>query len=114
MKSVTRRILVQLGLSPKYHGYQAIVEAVDVMNKNPGIKTTATYTIVANKIGSVYSRVERNIRHAVSVVLTRGDLDLMRRIFGYNITPDGTIYPGDFLACLTMYIQEVHSNALEV
>lgn len=110
MKSLTRRTLVQLGLSPNYKGFNAIVEAVDLLVKDPHLKITAVYKIVGSRIGSTYSRVERNIRHSIEVIIDRANEDLLYKIFGYNVLAEGTIHNGDFLTCLTMYLQEVHYN----
>ena len=110
MKSLTRRTLIQLGLSPNYNGFVAIVEAVDLLTKEPHLKVMAIYTIVGSRIGSTYSRVERNIRHAINVILNRANNDLLHTIFGYNVLAEGVIHNGDFLTCLTMYLQEVYKN----
>ena len=111
MKSTTRRILILLGLSPKYKGYDAIVEAVNLLNKDPHMKLMAVYDKVAKILDSTLPRVERNIRSAILVILERGDVDLIHKICGYVINTDGSMYSGDFLHCLTMYVQEVHNNA---
>ena len=110
MKSTTRRTLIQLGLSPNYKGFNAIVEAVDILIKDHHLKITAVYEIAASRTNSTYSRVERNIRHSVAIILDRTDNDLLAKIFGYCVLVEGTIRDGNFLTCLTMYIQEVHNN----
>lgn len=110
MKSLTRRTLVQLGLSPNYKGFNAIVEAVDLLNKDPHLKMTAIYQIVGSRIDSTYSRVERAIRHSVTIIVDRANDDLLYKIFGYNVLAEGSIRNGDFLTCLTMYLQEVLTN----
>lgn len=110
MKSTTRRTLVQLGLSPNYKGFNAIVEAVDLLIKEPNLQITKIYEIVGSRTNSTYHRVERNIRHAVTIILDRGNFNLLRQIFGYNFLAEGTIHNGDFLTCLTLYLQEVYNN----
>lgn len=110
MKSITRRTLIQLGLSPAYKGYDAIVEAVELLSQHKDTKITAIYTLVAKKLDSTYSRVERNIRHAVEVILDRANDELLYKIFGYGVLVEGNIRNGDFLTCLTTYLQEVHNN----
>lgn len=105
MKSITRRTLIQLGLSPAYKGYDAIVEAVELLSQHKDTKITAIYTQVAKKLNSTYSRVERNIRHACEIVMNRADLDTLNNIFGYTIRIDGTITNGDFLSCLTNHVE---------
>lgn len=110
MKSTTRRTLIQLGLSPKYKGYAAIVEAVDIFIKEPGTKTTAIYTIVGRRLNSSYTKVERNIRKAILVIVDRANTDLLYKICGYNVLSSGTVFNSDFIACLASYVQEVHDN----
>ena len=111
MKSITQRILVQLGLSPKYQGFHAIVESVDLLVKDPTYKICALYATIGHKTDSNAAKVERNIRHAITVIYDRGNVDLLEKICGYNMLADGHVINGDFLHCLTMYIQEVHNNA---
>lgn len=110
MKSLTRRTLIQLGLSPSYKGFDAIVEGVDLLIKDPHLKITAVYEIIGSRIGSTYHRVERNIRHAATIIVDRANEDLLYKIFGYNVLAEGSIRNGDFLTCLTIYLQEVHNN----
>lgn len=110
MKSTTRRLLIQLGLSPKYKGYDAIVEAVDLFAKEPDIKTTAIYASVAKTLGSTYNKVERNIRKSILVILDRGNDKLLHKICGYNVLKEGHIVNSDFIACLAYYVLEVYNN----
>lgn len=110
MKSITRRILIQLGLSPKYKGYTALVEAVNLYIEFPNTKITAIYELAGRKLYSSYSKVERNIRKAITVILDRNDEDLLYKIFGFNVLSSGTIINGDFISCLAAYVQEVNEH----
>lgn len=111
MKSTTRRTLIQLGLSPKYKGYAAIVEAVDAFIKKPNTKVTEIYRTAADRLNTNWHSIERNIRQAVSVIVDRYNEDMLYNIFGYNVRHySGSIVNGDFIACLAAYVQEVHNN----
>lgn len=111
MRSTTRRILVQLGLSPKYQGFNAIVESVDMLINDPTYKICALYATIGREMDSNAAKVERNIRQAINVIYDRGNVELLEKICGYNMLADGHVINGDFLHCLTMYVQEVHANA---
>ena len=50
-----------------------------------GAVTKILYPRIAEKYSTTPSRVERAIRHAIEVAWSRGNLDMINRLFGYTI-----------------------------
>lgn len=107
MRNTTRKILIQLGLTPNYKGFHAIVEAVELFAANPTIPTMNIYRDVGKKLNVSPQNVERTIRTGNRVILERYNSELLDKIFGYAILSEGNIRNSDFIAALTMYVQEV-------
>lgn len=104
------KILTKLAISPALKGYQDIVDCVEELKKDVRAKITAVYEIVARKRGSNWHRIERNVRHAIQISLSYGDLTLLGEIFGSVITSNARLTNSQFLKCLTIYVTEVQKN----
>lgn len=64
MRRKTEELLLRLGIYPNAAGFHYIVDAVEILVKEPGIKLTALYDIVGSRNNSNGSRVERAIRYS--------------------------------------------------
>lgn len=64
MRRRTEELLLRIGIYPNAAGFRYIVDAVEMLIKDPGIKLTALYDIVGNRNNSTGSRVERAIRYS--------------------------------------------------
>jgi len=67
--------------------------------------TKELYPRVAEMFGSTGSKVERAIRHAVEVTWSRGDIDVLKEIFGYTIDINkGKPTNSEFVSMLVEYL----------
>lgn len=58
-----------------------VVEDVSLL----GAVTKELYPGIAKKNNTAPSRVERGIRHAIELSWERGNIDMLKRIFGYSM-----------------------------
>ena len=66
-------------------------EAITITINNKDVSHSITknlYPAVAEKFNSTASRVERSIRHAILVAWSRGQVEVINKIFGYTINPE--------------------------
>lgn len=84
-------VLLGIGIPPNILGYCYILYALELILFNPnylrGI-TKQLYPDVAKKFNTTPVRVERDIRHAISVAWLRGDLDFIDEIFKNCVDPE--------------------------
>ena len=66
--------------------------------------TKTLYPTVAKKHVTTPSRVERAIRHAKEIALSRTSPEVIEEIFGYTIV-DNNIPNGEFISMLTEYLK---------
>lgn len=81
-------IFLSIGIPAHIKGYQYLREAVKMVLEEPeiiGAITKGLYPGIAKKFDTSASKVERAIRHAIEVAWTRGKIDNINSIFGYNI-----------------------------
>ncbi|MBO8142538.1 MAG: sporulation transcription factor Spo0A [Firmicutes bacterium] len=84
-REVARR-LAELGVPPHFKGYQYLKDAVGIVARDLGMLNGVTkhlYPTIARRHGTSPERVERAIRNAIEVTMTRGNLDEIQRLFGY-------------------------------
>lgn len=84
-------ILCQLGMPSNLLGYRYLHFAIRAAAKDPELLRAVTkilYPMVADKFSASASGVERAMRHAIEVVWTRGDPDVLLEYFGNTIDPD--------------------------
>ena len=68
--------------------------------------TKMLYPTVAKKFNTSASRVERAIRHAIEVAWTRGDTEVLNRIFGFTINQSkGKPTNSEFIAMISDIIR---------
>ncbi len=86
-EDVARRLLLELGCPPGVKGYHYIGAAVDLLlsDRQQPI-TKELYPSIARRYKTQPSRVERAIRHAITVMDSRGDSARLREICGHELT----------------------------
>lgn len=61
---------------------------IAIREYEPGmVITKELYPMIANRVGSTPSRVERAMRHAIESAFDRGDPLIINGIFGYSMSP---------------------------
>ena len=81
-------IFLTIGIPAHIKGYHFLREAVKMVMDNQDLINSITkqlYPGVAKRFNSTPSKVERAIRHAIEVAWTRGRIENINHIFGYNI-----------------------------
>ena len=78
----------QLGIPAHVKGYQYIRDAILMVIEDVsllGAVTKELYPAIAKKYNTAPSRVERGIRHAIELAWERGQMETLKRIFGYSM-----------------------------
>lgn len=100
--------LLSIGIPPNLLGYSYILYAIELIIFNPEYMHAITkelYVDIAIKYRSTPTRVERAIRHAISVAWSHGNLDYINNIFKYCIRPDKGVPTNSlFLSRIYYYI----------
>jgi two-component system response regulator (stage 0 sporulation protein A) len=81
-------IIREIGIPAHIKGYQYLRDAIMmIVNEIEllGAVTKVLYPMIADKYSTTPSRVERAIRHAIEVAWSRGNMDMINRIFGYTV-----------------------------
>ena len=90
MEETVISMLTELGVPSSVSGYDHMVYAICAIANNPGLKHTITgelYPMVAKAFNSCDKRVERTMRHAITVAFDRCDVDVVHKYFGNTISP---------------------------
>lgn len=97
-------IFLSIGIPAHIKGYQFLREAIKIVIKNPESINSITkvlYPSIAEHFDTSASKVERAIRHAIEVAWTRGRIENINTIFGYNIyTKNDKPTNGEFIALI--------------
>lgn len=95
-------IFLVIGIPAHIKGYHFLREAIKMMYENPDIINSITkelYPGIAERFNTSASKVERAIRHAIEVAWTRGKIENINQIFGFNIyTKNDKPTNGEFIA----------------
>ena len=95
-------IFLTIGIPAHIKGYHFLREAVKMVIDDPELINSITkelYPGVARRFNTTASKVERAIRHAIEVAWTRGRIENINNIFGYNIyTKNDKPTNGEFIA----------------
>ena len=82
MKDYVIDVLMNIGVPAGIKGFTYICDAIELFNTDPYYpdgKISALYIDIAKKYHTTPSRVERSIRHAFDIALTKGDPDMVSR-----------------------------------
>ncbi len=97
-------IFLTIGIPAHIKGYQFLREAIKIVIQSPEIINSITkglYPAIAEHFDTSASKVERAIRHAIEVAWTRGRIENINTIFGYNIyTKNDKPTNGEFIALI--------------
>lgn len=97
-------IFLSIGIPAHIKGYQFLRTAVKRVMESPTLINAITkelYPYVAEEFDSTASKVERAIRHAIEVAWSRGKIENINEIFGYNIyTKNDKPTNGEFIALI--------------
>lgn len=97
-------IFLTIGIPAHIKGYQFLREAIKIVIKSPETINSITkelYPGIAKNFDTSPSKVERAIRHAIEVAWTRGKIENINTIFGYNIyTKNDKPTNGEFIALI--------------
>ena len=98
-------IFLTVGIPAHIKGYQFLREAIKLVVKEPDMINSITkrlYPGIAEIYDTSSSKVERAIRHAIEVAWTRGKIENINIIFGYNIyTKNDKPTNGEFIALVS-------------
>jgi len=97
-------IIREIGIPAHINGYRYLREGIMMIiveKELLGAVTKVLYPRIAKKNSTTPSRVERAIRHAIEVACTRGNVDRINSLFGYD-TKKGNAKPTncEFMAML--------------
>ena len=97
-------IIHEVGIPAHIKGYhyvrEAIIMAVNDLDSINAI-TKILYPSIAKKFSTTPSRVERAIRHAIETAWSRGDVDVLNKLFGYTVSNDkGKPTNSEFIAMI--------------
>lgn len=97
-------ILRELGIPAHIKGYYYLRESIMMAVEDPDVLNGVTkiiYPQIAKRYDTTSSRVERAIRHAITVAFNRGNIDLTNNIFGYTVNSDkGRPTNSEFIAMI--------------
>lgn len=97
-------IFLSIGIPAHIKGYQYLREAIKMVMEHPEIINSITkrlYPGIGDHFSTSASKVERAIRHAIEVAWTRGRIENINTIFGYNIYQSGDKPTnGEFIALI--------------
>lgn len=81
-------ILTKLGMAANLLGYKYLREAILIAYRDSASVSCimqSIYAPIAKKHGTTVSRLERDMRHAIETVWTKGSLDYIDKCFGYTV-----------------------------
>ena len=81
-------IIREIGIPAHIKGYQYLRDAIIMIISEIellGAVTKVLYPRIAEKYVTTPSRVERAIRHAIEVAWSRGNMEMINRLFGYTV-----------------------------
>lgn len=81
-------VFISIGIPAHIKGYHFLREAVKMVVEDPDSINRITkelYPGIARKFCTSSSKVERAIRHAIEVAWTRGRIENVNRMFGFQV-----------------------------
>jgi len=87
------QIIHEIGVPAHIKGYHYLREAIGLVYEDVeilGSITKVLYPKIAQRFKTTPSRVERAIRHSIEVAWGRGNMEAIRRVFGYTVSASKT------------------------
>lgn len=107
--SIITSVMCRLGVSLRVKGFYMLRTAIRLTLEDESYIYNITgrlYPAVAEELGSTPCRVERNMRHAIEVAWTRGDLPYTDEVFGYSVDAErGKPTNAAFIATVADYVR---------
>lgn len=101
-----------IGVPAHIKGYQYLRTAIMMVIKDPSVIefiTKILYPSIAKKFQTTPSKVERAIRHAITVAWSRGNVELLNELFGYTVSAEkGKPTNSEFIALVADHIRITH------
>ena len=88
LEAVVTDIIHEIGVPAHIKGYHYLREAIRMVYFQPELINRITkelYPGIAKRFSTSASKVERAIRHSIEVAWTRGRIENINQLFGYNI-----------------------------
>lgn len=82
-----RKILLNIGISPNLNGYRYLTTGIRLTINQPEIinsVTTKLYPMIAELYGSTGTKIERSMRHALTVAWDKGRITVFNAIIGIS------------------------------
>lgn len=102
----TRELLLHLGVTPNYKAFPFLLTALELLLEDSSallLVTKHLYPAVAQRHGTTWRAVERNLRTATALVWQRNPA-LLQELAGYPLTRKPTV--SQFLAVLLAQIRK--------
>ena len=112
--------LRDLGINMSIKGYKFLTDAILACSVNPeyiyGGITKYLYPYIAKLNETTESRAERAMRHAIEQVISKGNTEKAREIFGNYISEDleSHLTNSEFVARITEYIRAYHPDKIGI
>jgi two-component system response regulator (stage 0 sporulation protein A) len=103
LEDIITSLILKLNIPASIKGFRYIRRSIQLYTEGKSCSgmTTYIYPAVAKAFGSTPSRVERAIRHAISVAWNRSTADVLNEMFGYTVNKDkGMSTNSEFIAIL--------------
>ena len=104
IEAIITDMIRDIGIPAHIKGYQYLRDAIMIICAEPdllGAITKTLYPMIAEKHATTPSRVERAIRHAIEVTWSRGNVDVINKIFGRDVMTDkGKPTNSEFIAII--------------
>ncbi len=98
------RIIHEIGVPAHVKGYQYLRDAIILVAEDInylGAVTKELYPTIAVKYQTTPSRVERAIRHAIELAWDKGDLERIKKMFGFSVSGErGKPTNSEFIAII--------------
>ena len=102
-------LLKELGIPANLLGYRYIAKAIELCleDKDGNMKyiTKGLYPTIANYYETTPANVERNIRHAITLFLAKGNVKLKKQIFGDIIVSKHHLTNSEFIYGIVAYLR---------
>ncbi|HEX2925037.1 MAG TPA: sporulation initiation factor Spo0A C-terminal domain-containing protein [Ruminiclostridium sp.] len=109
LEAEVTNLLGLIGMPRNIKGFNFTRQAIILAVKNPDIMERVTkelYPVIAKKFGTISSRAERAIRHAIEVTWERGNITAINHIFGYTVeSSKGKATNSEFIALLADHLR---------
>lgn len=104
------KTLLELRIPPHIYGFDYIHDAVDLLLSDKQYRHCTTkrlYPAVALMNDTTASRVERAVRHAIELCMTRAEPHVLAMYFGNTIAPDQGVPSNSlFLTILALHLED--------